>query len=564
MATEKPYIMVTDVSDLVDVREISDQYEIAAGSYHVWSALTKIGYTVLAPGTDWDESGKAEILQQVADVAQTASSSLEQFEFTAAQKATMLAKLVQASFQYFAHDAAENKIGKKIIKSLVDVKQSPANLSQVRESGLWSKIVTRRNHLLFLRRALRRGKLDFRSPSGVKLGDRYQKVESIRVIARLDDHPLGPLRNWRSNLWHGYVKRKKDSDWRLLINLPYVHQNYPEGLRAKISSTTGPRIGGFVNDVLSNSLCIFETYYCAMKNFLADANYVPSIALFNHAQTEVTAGFATALRDRGAITSMVSQGGLVVHGSQARVVVSEILAGAIYNYHPSMRQVAPRSPMQVGPAWNASVIRQVRIKDSDHSRSSDERPFKVVYAPNFVSWYECFHGLSASCFETRVCAERLSSAVKRLDGVNLFIRIKTTNADVSEKGVENSSRGLTPSDLSDLIDEQSGVFDASHGSHAGLIADSNLVITEGVSTVMFEALEHRKPVLLLNQHPLRTPSLPSFNAAELTTGSSRHAVYSASSEDDLDLIISQILDLHKDQPLNEYELRPYVWTGSDD
>lgn len=56
-----------------------------------------------------------------------------------------------------------------------------------------------------------------------------------------------------------------------------------------------------------------------------------------------------------------------------------------------------------------------------------------------------------------------------------------------------------------------------YGSHKALIEEADLVIIEGVTAARFEALEHRKPLLLLNKSPERTLSIPAVPLRDLNS-----------------------------------------------
>ena len=83
-------------------------------------------------------------------------------------------------------------------------------------------------------------------------------------------------------------------------------------------------------------------------------------------------------------------------------------------------------------------------------------------------------------------------------------------------------------------------------------------MTEGLTAVMFEALEHRTPVLLLSDGGI-LPSLPAVGAADLLAGAPRGAVYAATAADDLAAVLGAIRARHEGQPLTDAELADYVW-----
>ena len=142
--------------------------------------------------------------------------------------------------------------------------------------------------------------------------------------------------------------------------------------------------------------------------------------------------------------------------------------------------------------------------------------------------------------------------------MTLDLRIKTTPLDLAKAG-SKPFRGMLPEDVAHLIDPDAGIHDASVGSHANYMKDADLVVTEGLTAVMFEALELRIPVLLLQSSPLAVPSLPSIGLPNQGGLQQRGAVYSADVTSDLTSVLDQIKKSHQGAPLQDDELRSYIW-----
>ncbi|MEO1141941.1 MAG: hypothetical protein AAFW66_06310, partial [Pseudomonadota bacterium] len=179
------------------------------------------------------------------------------------------------------------------------------------------------------------------------------------------------------------------------------------------------------------------------------------------------------------------------------------------------------------------------------------------FAPNFLSWFVCFHGMTQSCFEAEYCIRKLVETIRELPKVELYLRIKTTVQDNASKLAKLPTRGLLPADISDVFDPAHGIIDATHGSHQKYLTDADLVVTEGATAVMFEALEHRKPVLFLNRDISREPSLPAIRLPGSI--SQRAACYTASALEDLVPTVTSLEHHHKDKPLTNSELSGFVW-----
>jgi hypothetical protein len=155
--------------------------------------------------------------------------------------------------------------------------------------------------------------------------------------------------------------------------------------------------------------------------------------------------------------------------------------------------------------------------------------------------------------------ESLTQAVRDQDDTTLNLWIKTTPLDLAKVGAR-PFRGMLPEDVAHLIAPERGIHDASVGSHASYMKDADLVVTEGLTAVMFEALEQRIPVLLLQTTPNAIPSLPAMKLPASLPFEERSAVYSSDVGQDLSLVLAQIKAAHQGAPLQDVELVPYVWT----
>ena len=124
-----------------------------------------------------------------------------------------------------------------------------------------------------------------------------------------------------------------------------------------------------------------------------------------------------------------------------------------------------------------------------------------------------------------------------------------------------ASAGIHPEDLSDLYEPAQGIYDASLGSHSAYLEQADLVVSGGLSAVVFDALERRIPLLLLLPHAERVRALPAASVAELFSDAAPpQPVYRASLEDDLGRVIRRIRDKHQNHTLTDAALAPYIWT----
>ncbi len=254
-----------------------------------------------------------------------------------------------------------------------------------------------------------------------------------------------------------------------------------------------------------------------------------------------------------------SHGNIVVHGGGIREAVAARLAGGGYNWTPDAAMVVPRSPMQaLGLPVGKRVIQANRTIAYVETEAGDQRPFRILFAPNFVRWNIAIPGLVPTCFDIHEVAHRLAQSVANNRAWEMAVRVKVTTRDTASDNDMALDRGLMPSDLAPLYRMSPNIRDASRDSWSSLLKSCDLVITEGMTAVMHEALEHRVPVLFMNRSASRIPALPSTRLHELTA-EDRSATYASSCEEDFAELIAQIALRHHGKPLRDDELRGLCW-----
>ena len=305
----------------------------------------------------------------------------------------------------------------------------------------------------------------------------------------------------------------------------------------------------------------YQDYALSAKLALKRLRRLPSGSVFD-IMNPLQAATAQALRAHSIPRLMFSHGCMVAHGQGHRLWLAKLLADTAFNDGPAISQVAPRSPLQVAARRQAAeVVKTRRLADyAPASGQSGTAQFQVLLALGVQNWQRALYGLSTTCFEARKIAEALAESLKRYPDILLNIRTKTSKEDLP-KGASGKFRyiSIVPEDLSDLYAPAQGIHDASLGSHSAYLEQADLVISGGTSAVVFEALERRKPLLILLPHAARVPALPAASVAELFSDAAPKPVYSASLEDDLGEVIRRIRDKHQRYTLTDEDLRPYVW-----
>lgn len=507
-----------------------------AGSQNILNLAKRDGIDLVNPDDLLDEVTKQEIMQWVHETTVAMQIAMAAVELEEAETSVVLSQTIKRLFQIAGPLALENGLRLPTIDPLTisvpdfqKVTHKPRNLAPP---------FGRMNSRLIL---------DFSSSSGKSASSNDEN--RWQVSAKHD--PCFGLANFAANFWRGITKQN-----RVRFDIaPLPKQPTPSATANTIgTSVKASDISRWAEEILLE----FHHHKHAILAFLKGAKNLPPAATFNNTGEVKLAAYIDALGALGVPTEMASHGAMVAHGTGARLEISSILANGIYNHCPGIEPIVPRSPLQVPEGFPENRIRKTSRLTPVNQKTTD-RPFTIYYAPNFLKWDQCFHGLSPSCFETRACAEGLAAAFRKLENAKLNIRVKTTVADVAKKD-PSVERGLLPEDLEDLYDPANNINNCAYGSHKALIEEADLVITEGVTAVMFEALEYRIPVLLLNKSPERTPSLPAAWLKELKATHKRFAVYASGVEPGLAELLGKIKEKHFDHVLMDEELSSLVWT----
>lgn len=529
---------------------------IIAGSAHIKSELEKKGADFVSGedlyGHEKAISANSRIVGILKNVRGQVRNSLpDQLCETA------ISILAVRLMLYFANEAMSEQLSGKLIY-LTDGKSydlPPPEVTAVLADELGCEdeevlsSTLKPGHVFF-----KKYELDLRTISGKKLESAHSEIP--RVFFNFSKEKQS--RNLTKLFFTRWIKRKNAYALRYHLRVPVKPIPDKNNVEA-LSFTADDTLNEFIRENLQSTIRDYFSYRDAMVRFL-NRHGTPVRAVFNHVQNTERAAFASVLNEAGVECEMYSHGCLVPHGRSPRREIVKCLADAQYNGSPSLTKLRPRSPLQVYQHSPAQKIeKKQRVVSFSKAKATSASAKTIYFAPNYITWHKGFHGISANCFETVVVTEKLASAIASIPSVNLLVRIKTTAKDVAEANKGAEGRGLYPKDVAYLLDPENGVLDASSGSHSEYLVQSDLVITEGVTAVMFEALEARKPVLLVVRSRSLDASLPGWSAETLLSSDGRNAVYCASLEDDLPAVLASILQRHNNKPLRNEELQPYVW-----
>lgn len=538
--------------------EAPDRREIlVSGSAHMDRLMRERGLDPASPDAVMDEASKAGVLGAVAAMDRALEAWATEQGMALAHADALRAAAISIGLKLAALREVARALGVPVGQADDAVRSATRPIDRrIRPAG---RPVPYRRPLG--RRYDQPYRLDFRSASGKKLEGPHRRL--IAAETRRGDG-LG-LAHWAFN---SLQAMRAGDVARMRIDLQAAAGSATFGdlfAKAEIAAIAGET--GIFKDFLIAADTAFRAGEDSMARWLAAMRRTPEAALFNNLGRPEVAGMAAALAGQGVATAFWCHGAMVAHGAGDRLQIASLLARAIYNAPNTMTEIWPRSRLQVRAAAETARINPPAAIDAPTlPEAAPDGPFRIFYAPNFLSWHDCIHGLSASCFETLAAMQALASAVKSDPALEVSIRIKTTAEDTARArdgkhaAASTSVRGLLPDDIAGIFDAANGVLDACSGSHARHMAACSLVATEGLTAVMFEALERRKPVLLLNAHRARTPSLPALPLRDLPRMTGRSAVYAASADDDLAALLPILALRHVGHPLTNAELEAYLWT----
>lgn len=288
----------------------------------------------------------------------------------------------------------------------------------------------------------------------------------------------------------------------------------------------------------------------------------PKEAWFNFVKDVKMAAAMAALKDLGITTRFQSHGGMHVFGSAAQCRISALLSESRFNGFPAAGLLHPRGPMQEPDAQPDQQV--VRANDrlvpysAGDQAAKGRTQFRIAYIPSFIAWHSNYWGLANSCYDTFDVAAHLLELAQDLPDAELRFRIRGMR-DTRLKG--SRRRVMTGLDFAPLrarMESLGNVLDCSGQSYAELLDWADIVITEGITAVTYDALERRKPVLSLRA----SRNIRGAFAAEhpsILASQGRRALYSADIASFPKSAIDHLSKAHLGKPLADEELQGLLY-----
>jgi hypothetical protein len=518
------------------------QGPLVAGTYSLYRQLKAQGYEVYRPHSLIEAYHDLSILTQTANTLERLTQSwLADFRENSVS-AYLLYMATRSLFIYYS--AEQMRQAGVAILAQPDLPKSttpappPSSVESPGDRAIWAS------------RWFGGYDLSLSTPSGWKLTTgASRKALNLWLTA---DYPTKQPRYIERLAWIMGMK-----SGRLRLAQPLIQAQSPVEIWARLGLEPGLEV--LLNEMLNQQRQRYEQLRTSAQLALSRLKRLPARAVFNGMDGR-QASMADALAGYDCPRLMLSQGAMVPHGGGVRQQVAELLSCIAFNSGPAVSQIAPRSPLQVPDDSKALLVPINRTVPAATQKTA--APFSLYFAPSIQRWDKAFHGLSLTCFEARDLAEALARSLRDMDDIRLYIRIMRSAKDEAKSPEKVMvSAGIRPEDLSDLYEPTQGIYDASLGSHSAYLEQADLVVSGGLSAVVFDALERRIPLLLLLPHAERVPALPAASVTELFSDTvPPQPVYSASIEDDLGKVIRRIRDKHQNHTLTDAALAPYIWT----
>lgn len=347
----------------------------------------------------------------------------------------------------------------------------------------------------------------------------------------------------------------------LPLAVPPVAQRRLADLVSRPPLSTAPR---FLVDRLCHSIAWYVAAQSEFAELLHHAPTTELIGLFAGVlmfPKPQQAACAAALASSGHKVVVFTHGSVCAHGGGVGEAVTRLFAEHGYVSIDCASHVVPRAPSLISRgSENPYEVLPAIFRDRTQRARTETRepgPFTVLHAGNYVSWHSP-HWVVPSEFDYYRSLFELVDAASKVDGVRVVIRIKTT-AGPKNAIWKAKLEIVDPDDFFAELGEQSHVERSHEASIVDDILAADLVVCEGWTSVIHDALELGKPVLFhtrtgaFSHLPARL-SPPSY--------ADRSAVYASGSGEALTEMLAAIRLAHAGRPLTDEELAGYRWPST--
>ena len=378
--------------------------------------------------------------------------------------------------------------------------------------------------------------IDFQSPSGRK----------TKIFPHLKNTYRIEFTNLASFIYRA-LRRKNNTIY--VTTTPLKERNTCvdlETIRKSFKTTAADYLFNKINSEYQN----FTAHYETLQKIFKTRN-LPSAVYFNFVKDTRMAACMAYFGDHGVKINMQSHGALHVFGNPNQMKISKILSNSIYNCPPSVTNVYLRSKLQLCglPDKVNPIVKLV----SPVSHRVKKNKFQVLIAPNFTNWAETPWGLHSTCHDTIKTLSHLAKIMHETPDIGWALRLKFSLSDIPHAKDLNRLQGLSRNLIHTIFQGLKNFNDVSRQSYISCIQNSDIVITEGITTVPYDAWEHCRPVLFLrsSEHVRGLQRCRDESALQYRK---RGAYHSTSIEKFSKVELYELRDLYWNRPLTPNEL----------
>ena len=378
--------------------------------------------------------------------------------------------------------------------------------------------------------------LDFQSASGHKTGIFNSNNKRLSIIFSREANVLANYFNHKKNKILISVPKKPLHDD--VVTLELLNNNFNYSLSKYL----------FEKITLENK--IFTSHYSALEKTFRQAR-LPCEVFFNYVKDTRMAACMAFFGDHGVKISMQSHGALHVFGNLHEKEITRALSNSIYNYSPSVSELFLRSTLQADGLPNQISPKIKPVTPVLNLKRNAK--FKILIAPNFTNWSETPWGIHTTCFDVVSILKHLAKLMHRTDDIDWSLRLKFSLSDVPSRHDRNKIQGLGISKIKEIFHGIKNFNDDSLKSYQRCIAESDIVITEGLTTVPYDAWENRIPVLFLRSSK-SVRGLQRAKDESIDQYTKRSAYHSQSCENFSLLELYELKNMYWRKPLTDTEL----------
>jgi hypothetical protein len=379
--------------------------------------------------------------------------------------------------------------------------------------------------------------IDFQSPSGRKTGI-FPNLKNIHSI------------KFTSLMSYIYHASKPENNTIYITVTPVKKQANCvcwEKLKNKFEATLSHYLFNKINSEYYN----FTAHYNTLEKMFKKKR-LPAAVYFNFVKDTRMAACLAFFGDQGVKINMQSHGALHVFGNSDEITISKTLSQSIYNCPPGISEVYLRSKLQLyGLPDNVSANLKLVSPKTNFLKKNK---FQILIAPNFTNWLETPWGLHSTCHDTIRVLSHLALLMHATPEIDWTLRLKFSLSDVPKESDLNRMQGLSTHCVQSMFQGLKNFKDVSKQSYNSCIQNSDLIITEGLTTVPYDSWENCRPVLFLRSSK-NVRGLQRRTDESMRQYFKRGAYHSQSLENFTTDQLYRLRDLYWNKPLENDELK---------